>query len=38
MKTIAFKLACVALLAASLSGCIIIDRSGADNFSYSHSR
>ncbi len=38
MKTIAIKLACVVLLAASLSGCIIIDRSASDHFSYSHTR
>ena len=37
MKSVAIKLACVVFLAASLSGCIIIDRSGADHFSYSHS-
>jgi hypothetical protein len=38
MKSLATKLICVAVLASSLSGCIIIDRSGADHFSYSHTR
>ncbi len=38
MKTIAIRLACIAILAASLSGCIIIDRSGSDHFSYSNGR
>jgi len=34
MKSLALKLICVAILASSLSGCIIIDRSGSDHFSY----
>ncbi len=38
MKSLAIKLICVAVLASSLSGCIIIDRSGADHFSYSRNR
>ncbi len=38
MKSITIKLACIAILAASLSGCIIIDRSGADHLTYSSSR
>jgi len=32
MKTIAIRLFAVAVLAASLSGCIIIDRSGSPSF------
>ncbi len=35
MKSLAIKLLCVAVLATSLSGCIIIDRSGADHLTYS---
>jgi hypothetical protein len=38
MKSLAIKLICIAVLASSLSGCIIIDRSGADHFSSSHTR
>jgi hypothetical protein len=38
MKSLAIKLVCIAVLTASLTGCIIIDRSGADHFNYAHSR
>lgn len=34
MKSLAIKLLCVAVLATSLSGCIIIDRSGSDHLTY----
>jgi hypothetical protein len=38
MKSIAIKLICLTVLATSLTGCIIIDRSGADHLSYSYTR
>jgi|GEM_PF-1942504 len=38
MKSLVIKLICATILASSLSGCIIIDRSGANHFSSSDVR